>query len=239
MKETTLIVDGKRVLVALYPPLAKVKHQAVLLLHGWNAQPDERVAIQLSRQDYTCVTVSFRGHHGSEGEIRSITAENSLDDAVAAYDFLKDHIPAKTKIIVVGSSYGSYIGVLLSNRRQVDAVSLRAPANYPDERFYDPKWGDGSDSPMTTAWRERVTNASDNMALRAISEFQGNIQVIESGADEQVPHQTIQNYVDAVSDWSRLEYHVMPGWSHSIRRDVAKSNEYVAMLQKWLDKLST
>ncbi len=238
MKDTILTVDGQKVLVKLYASVEKPCGQAILLLHGCNGRrPNELAAEQFSSRGYYCAAVAFRGHEGSDGDIRSITTENSLADAVAAYDYLHAHMPEESEIIVVGSSYGSYIAVLLSTVRPVKALSLRVPANYPDVTFYDPKWGDGSDNPITTAWRGQPVNASENMALYAISDFQGDIQIIESGADEQIPHQTVQNYVDAVPNSSRFEHHLMSGWPHSISDD-AKSNEYVALVQKWLNKLS-
>lgn len=235
MKDTILTVDGQKVLVKLYASVEKPRTQVVLLLHGWNSRPDEQAAEHFSSLGYNVAAVAFRGHEGSDGDIRSITAENSLADAVAAYDYLRAYMPVESEVIVVGSSYGSYIAVLLSTVRPVKALSLRVPANYPDVTFYDPKWGDGSDNLLTTAWRKQSIAASENMALQAISSFQGHIQIIESGADEQIPHQTVQNYINAVADPSRLDYHFMPGWSHSIRRDDAKSNQYVALVQKWLE----
>lgn len=237
MKDTILTVDGQKVLVKLYASAPTSRRQAILLLHGWNSRPDERAAEHFSSLTYNVAAVAFRGHEGSEGDIRSITAENSLADAVAAYDYLRAYMPVESEVIVVGSSYGSYIAVLLSTVRPVKALSLRVHANYPDVTFYDPKWGDGSDNPVTTAWRKQCIAASENMALQAIGSFHGDIQIIESGADEQIPHQTVQNYVDAAPDSSRLEHHLMPGWPHSISNDAVKSNEYLAIVQKWLENL--
>lgn len=237
MKRISVAVANKRIEVQLYEPPLQRKNTAILYLHGWNSRPNQFVLDMLSERDYLCVAPVFWGHEGSDGAIQSVTAADALADAVAAYDFLREQVGNEDNISVIGSSYGAYIGALLTEERPVSALALRVPANYPDERFDQPKWGDGAENEQINQWRQQALSWQSNRALAAVHAFRGHIQIIESGADEQVPHQTVKNYVDAVYDPAKLEYKIMPNWPHSFSYHSARAGQYVDTVFAWLDNL--
>ena len=96
---------------------------------------------------------------------------------------------------------------------------MRVPADYPNEHFNRLKHeASGSDSPQLVNWRNKVITPDATYALQALHNFNGNIQIIESEKDTVVPKQTIQNYINAVKDKSKLTYTVIPGAPHSIQQ---------------------
>jgi uncharacterized protein len=232
-----LLIDNQKVRGNLYVPDTNAKNVGVLFLHGWTGKPNESAAQFLAEHEYHALAIQMRGHGDSEGDIKKIRAQDSLNDAIAAYDYLVAQLPANGTIVAVGNSYGSYIAVLLSEARQLKGLSLRVPAAYPDESFELPKWGRGHDDPVIDAWRKQAHHYSTNNALSLLHEFEGNIQIIEAEKDEIVPRQTVYNYKNAVANPSQLSYIVLKNWPHSMGIDPKRNREFQELLLNWLNRL--
>jgi esterase/lipase len=236
MNETSieLSVDQDKIRGKLYTPNLPSHKIAVLFLHGLTGKPNYLAAVLLAEAGYHVLAISMRGHGDSDGDIETITANQSLADAKVAYDFLQDQVGPSTQIVVVGNSYGSYIAALLSVEKTVVALSLRVPANYQDSEIDLPKWGRGHEDPNIMVWRNQSIPYDQNRALTAIHDFTGPVQVIEAENDAFVPHQTVQNYVDAIIDQTHLSYTLMAGWPHSLGTDQTRAQQFQAVLEKWL-----
>ncbi len=212
------------------------KNLAVLFLHGWTGLPNENAAKFLAINHYTTMTFSLSGHNNSDGRIEDQTRQKSFNEVLAAYDLFTSKLPKDTKIIAMGNSYGCYLSALLSSERPLGGISLRVPANYTDEKFDEPQLGQGGDDPRIINWREQPLEPSENRALKNLSDFDGPVQIIEAEFDERVPHQTVQNYIDAIQDKSRLDYHFMKGWTHSLGPDKPRNEEFQQIVLKWLEQ---
>ena len=239
MEPVELSVDKQAVAGRLYGLQTKIKKPAFLFLHGWTGKPNDNAAETLAKNGYYAMTLIMRGHKGSDGDIKTVTALDSLHDACAAYDFLKTYIGNETPIVVVGNSYGSYIAILLTEKRRVDALSLRVPAGYPDELLGLPKWGKGHDDPIVAKWRTERTHYSDNKALHLLHDFKGPVQIIEAERDDVVPHQTVMNYKNAVSNETQLNYHFMKDWPHSLGTDRNRNQQFQQLLVTWANQLES
>jgi esterase/lipase len=237
-KDVELFVNDQKLSAKLFKPDGTPKKLALLFLHGWTGQPNEIAAAFMAEQGYYCLTIRMRGHPGSEGDIKAITAADSMADAVTAYAYLRSQVPQGTGIAAVGNSYGGFIAAVLSDRLELAALSLRVPANYPDEHFHLSKWGRGHDDPLVDAWRYAPHAPADNHALGAIHDFTGPIQIIEGGQDKVIPHQTVQNYVDAASP-AQLEYVIMKDWPHSIGDNAQIQQEFHELLIKWVNSVES
>src|SRR6476661_7806680 len=67
------------------------------------------------------------GWGGSHDEYDLVTREDNLHDVIAAYDRLVAQPAVDDKAIaVVGSSYGGYLAAILTSRRRVRWLGLRA-----------------------------------------------------------------------------------------------------------------
>ena len=102
-----------------------------------------------------------------------------------------------------------------------------------------PKWDGGHDNPQVDAWRHMPTSFADNKAFAIVHKFPGNIQIIEGEQDEIIPHQTVQNYLDAAVDNPKVDYHLMKDWPHSIGNDPKRSAEFQEVLLNWANKVNT
>lgn len=227
MAEITFTSDGDKITGNLFP--GKSARFAFLLIQGWMGHQNVTAAQALADLGFTSMTYDMRGNGESEGNLEELSRADFINDAVVAYDFLRQQLNGQQMIGVVGSSFGSYTSVLLSERRPVVCMSLRVPASYPDEGFDEPQLaqiGTNND------WRNQILNYSGNRAFSALHNFKGKIQVIEADADEVVPHQAVENYANAVTDKIQLEYAVMKDAPHGLKNEQL-SNQYVRLLTGW------
>lgn len=230
-------VDGLTLRGNLYQPEGRVKNFALLFIHGWTGKPNEKAAEFLTEHGYISMTFSLSGHNDSEGNIEDQTRQKSINELIGAYDLLKTMVPKGTEIGIAGNSYGGYLAPLLSKKRQLNFIQMRVPANYKDDGFDEIQLGKGHENREVTVWRNEPLDWQSSKALKALHDFKGPIQIIEAEFDDAVPHQTVQNYVDAISDKSKLEYILWKDAAHSIGDDQKLQKEYNEMLLSWLEKI--
>jgi dienelactone hydrolase len=181
------------------------------------------------------MTYDMRGNRESEGNIADFTRQDFINDAAVAYDFLKAQVGKDTKIGVVGSSFGGYTAVLLSEKRDVMWLSLRVPASYPDEGFTKPHLGQ-RDPDGFTAWRKQKLDHTQNAAFKALHDFGGHVQIIEAEKDELVPSQAPKNYANAITDKNKLRHDIMKGAPHRLDTP-ERQTEYEQLLTNWLQAI--
>ena len=112
-------------------------------------------------------------------------------------------------IAVIGTSYGGYLATLLSMRRPVRWLALRVPALYWDEQWQLPKRQ--LDVARLAVYRRTPLRAEDNLALRACSDFHGDVLLVESEHDDFVPHTTLMSYRNAFDKAHSLTHRIMAG----------------------------
>jgi uncharacterized protein len=138
------------------------------------------------------------------------------------------------KIIVAGSSFGSYLACLLSQARPVAALALRVPADYPDAGFDDPQL-DLSDTINMGKWR-MAERHDYTLSISALRNFAGPVLIVESGRDEILPHSTTERFVKAANP-SRLTYEVMVGAAHSLNSSTIFREQFAGILSGWLRRI--
>src|SRR6476661_1076215 len=159
----TLIMPGTRI-------------PGVLFVHGWGGSQQQYLARAREIAALGCVGLTFdlRGHASSDSDEDTVSREDSLRDVLAAYDELASNPTVDpAAIAVVGSSYGGYMGAILTTLRPVKWLALRVPALYPDEEWELPKKQLHRDGELE-AYRRKPLRAGDNRALNASAEFSGD-----------------------------------------------------------------
>ncbi len=242
MQKVSFTVDGQNLVgVLFFPENIQEKNPAILLAQGWTGEKKRsyQYAHALSALGYICMLYDARGHGESEGDINTATISDFLDDMLAAYDILSEIDGVdKENISAVGTSFGSYLIMLLSEKRSLKNIALRAPADYRNEDFDISKMkASGSDNPVVVDWRKQKKDPNSTFALRALSNFAGEVLIIESGNDTIVPHETIENYLNSVKEKSHLTHIVVKDAPHSIG-DGEFRDEITKILVEWFkDKI--
>lgn len=223
MKRVRFTVDGNTLRgTFFYPQPMKAKNPAILFIQGWTGDMRRSYgyARALSKLGCICFLFDVRGHGQSEGDIKKTTTREFLNDVVSAYDVVaKANGVDPNNMSVIGGSFGGYLGSILTTKRKVTNLALRVPADYRDAWFDKIKWEtSGVTTPEVWAFRKRLKKPSESMALAAMHKFNGNVLIVESEKDTVVPHETMVNYANAVSDKTKLTHIVIKGAPHSIKR---------------------
>jgi pimeloyl-ACP methyl ester carboxylesterase len=163
----------------------------LLFIHGLHSSQSgylERAEAATEQLGAVCLTFDLGGHGESDGKPSTLSVRDHLTDVIAAYDCLaEDRDVDAGRIGVVGASYGGYLAALLTARRPVGALALRAPVIYRDSELDVPLAlrRDGKEVPETSA------------GLAALAGFARPVLIVESGKDEDVPPTMIQAYREA------------------------------------------
>ena len=98
----------------------------LLYLHGNNCNLSNRLerTSRFARDGYGLMMPSFRGYGLSTGYS---SEQNNVNDALMAYDALRQQNVAAKDIIVYGESLGSGVAVQVAALREVGALVLEAP----------------------------------------------------------------------------------------------------------------
>jgi esterase/lipase len=227
--------DGYKLAGHLFISAGNPKKLAFLFIQGWQGHQNLSAAETLANLNHICMTYDMRGHGESEGDISKFSRADFTKDATIAYDYLKQQINGDVAIGAVGSSFGSYTAILLSEKREVCCLSLRVPATYPNEGYNEPHLAK-ADPDNFVAWRMKKLGYSENHACKILHDFKGKVQIIEAEADEIVPSQAPKNYAEAVANRNYLAYEVMKNAPHRLANDKLQA-EYEKLLIEWVEKL--
>ena len=228
-------VGGERLQVQILDGMGdSQKKPVILVIHGWTsemARYPERFAPMVD-MGYTCVLFDMRGHGKTGGDLANYSIKDHLDDCLCAYDYMASMEGVDLdNISVFGSSYGGYLASLLTGKRRVDQLVLKAPSQYPDDIFTEAKLS--QDRGDLDRYRFAPHGSEDNMALGAISEFRGSALLIECQEDEQVPKQVLSDYRDAFV--VGYDYELLEGADHSCRKPGAEQ-AMIDVLARWFKR---
>ncbi len=232
-------VDGQHIAGTLIAASRMVP--GVLLVHGWDGSQEQDItrAHELAKLGCICLTFDLRGHARHQSQREAVTREDNLRDVLAAYDVLVGH-PAVDPgaVAVVGSSYGGYLGAVLTSLRPVRWLALRAPAIYRDENWEHPKRRLNSDD--LALYRQTSIEPEKNRALAACEDFIGDVLIVESEHDTIVPHPVIENYLAAFRHVRSMTHRVLADADHAMSRRAWRQS-YTAFLVAWMTdmRLST
>jgi pimeloyl-ACP methyl ester carboxylesterase len=210
----------------------------VLFVHGWGGSQEQYLARAQAVAGIGCICLAFdlRGHAATSGQFQTVTRETNLRDILAAYDVLasRRHVDPAA-IAVIGSSYGGYLASILTTLRKVKRLGLRSPALYIDSGWDSPKLQLHKDQDLM-AYRNSFVPASDNRALRACAEFEGDVLLIESEHDSIIPRQVLTSYREACKHARSLTYRCIAGADHGLTKD-ADQLAYSTLLLNWVSEM--
>jgi uncharacterized protein len=209
----------------------------VLFIHGWGGNQAQYLARarELAGLGCVCLTFNLHANEPAAPEHQSVTREDNLRDAVSAYDWLVQHPDVdKEAIAVIGSSYGGYLGAILTTERPVRWLGLRAPALYKDEDWTVPK--KKLDVRELAAYRRTAVAAAHNRALTACAAFTGDVLIVESEHDDIVPHPVIENYQAAFEKARSRTFRAIAGADHALSK-LPWQQQYTSILVNWATEM--
>ncbi len=210
----------------------------VLFVHGWGGKQQHNLVRAREAVGLGCVCLTFdlRGHEGWVSMRDTVTRPQNLADIIAAYDHLAS-LPYVDPgaIAVVGLSYGGYLSALLTRERPVAWLALRSPALYRDAHWDAPKVALNREPDLMDYRRSEVA-PSENRALAACAEYEGDVLLVEAECDAIVPHQVMRNYANAFSRARSVTSRLLRGADHAL---TVKEHQqaYTRYLIDWLTEM--
>jgi len=208
MQTTQLRAGDRHLAAAIFEPdRSAASGAAVLFVHGMGSSQDgywERARVCSQRLGAVCLTFDLSGHGRSDGVRSQLSPLDNLQDVATAYDALVAH-PAvdASRVGACAASYGAYLSVLLAADRPMARLLLRAPALY-DDRDLTTKLG----------LRRRMSATVDaGRVFAALQGLQADVLIVESGADEVIPHSVISTYL---RHCPKAQHTVIPGAAHAL-----------------------
>lgn len=216
----------------LFPNIPSQSLKSLLVIHGWKSSLKrfpKRVA-PLVEAGYVCLVFDMRGHGATGGNLSSFSAQDHLDDCLAAYDFLasQQHIDPD-HISVLGSSYGGYLATLLTKKRPVERLILLSPAQYPNEMFATVDRIIPNKN--LSEYRSKPHTIQENRSLQAVADFKGKTLLIQPENDTQVHAQVFADFVTAAGN--RLTHVIIPEADHSYYHGET-NQEMISVLNSWM-----
>jgi uncharacterized protein len=205
----------------------------VLFVHGWAGNQTQYLARarQLGQLGCVCLTFDLYGHAKTISFQGTVTPEDNLKDIIAAYDRLAAlPLVDPAAIGVIGSSYGGYLGAILTTKRPVRWLALRAPALYRDDGWSQPK--QLLNRQELTNYRLTQVKPSENRALAACAAFNGDVLLVESEHDHLVPAAVTANYRSAFEKAHSVTVRVLEGADHALS-EPSWQDEYTSLLTNW------
>jgi dienelactone hydrolase len=228
---TSIRVDGQQLRGTLVSPSTMVP--GVLFVQGWGSSQEQYLprAREIAALGCICLTFEPRGVARDDPRHETVTREENLRDLVAAYDVLagQNSVDAAA-IAVVGSSYGAYLAAILTSLRPVRWLALRAPALYKDDDWDLPK--QQLDRKALAVYRRSYVPPSENRALSACANFNGDVLIVESEHDDTIPPPVIANYRAAFEHAHSLTYRMIEGADHGLS-DERWQQAYTSLLLAW------
>lgn len=219
-----------------YPKKIKNKNPAILFIHGWlsNETGYALRAEALSRLGFICLTFNLRGHDKENKDLKRFSRADHLKDSMTAYDFLSSQIDVdKNQIGIVGASYGAYLGSILSTKRKLRWLALRAPALFYNTDFNAPTVKLIQD--REEDFFQKMKPEKNNFALLGIKGFAGDLLIIESEKDRTIPHQIIRYFKNSLNDKSKFSHIIIKNAKHELTEGKQKQ-EFIDILVRWFEQ---
>ncbi len=202
----------------------------VIMTHGFRSDRSRcaQSGRYLSSKGILCLTVDLGGHGQSEGDLDDFSVNDHVEDVVSAYDYMKEQHPVDAgRIALAGISYGGYVGLLASDKRDISSLFLRAAPLYPNA-YQDKPRREYSD---TDVLQKHVDEG--NNALNILSQYKKPVTLVTSGLDEVVP----SSITDEIAIVPEVVEHTIEAAGHVLKPNEQK--QYMSILASWAIGLTT
>ncbi len=231
MEKFKIPVNNQYIHCTLFAPKTTNRKTTVIFVHGWTSSEKKYLPLaeQLAQLGFTCLTVNLRGHNDSQFNLKQLSRQQHLEDIQSSYNYMKSLYP-ENKIGILGKSFGGYLTSILSSRVHLDFMIIVCPALYPNDYFDSSTFQFLQKNPH--AFRTEHGDKTNNIALRAFSEFNKPVLFIEVEHDEEVKQISPGLYLKNTNN-PHLSHEVIKNSDHSLTKQEWKDKFY-SIVVNWL-----
>ena len=219
---------------SLFIPEGKGPFPAVILFHGNGGKGAStfEAASKLPQIGILSFAFNFTECGISDGDYSIQTHQDALDDAIAEFNVLFSQNIDKNRIGVVGGSFGGYIASMLLPKFNIKSLVLRAPSAC----THNPKdMLDMGDLQHEVDYFKNKGNWVNSESYVNISNFKGQLLIIKSEHDDNVPSHIVDLYFDKARNAKIREMKVIKDADHRLTKDVWK-DEFFSIIHDWFSK---
>jgi pimeloyl-ACP methyl ester carboxylesterase len=206
----------------------------LLVLPGWDDDGQQQfTALQgaLQPKGWTCRRANLPDSDWPAPQREATSREDALRQALDDYYALSSSLNGG-HAVVLGFSFGAYIGAYLAGARPVRGLVLRSPALYPDEDWSTPK--EDLDKRDLVEYRQRPHAPSENSALACCARFEGDVLLVDSERDQVIPSPVIASYEAAFLRARSVTRYTLEAADHQLS-DPRWQLAYLGVVLRWLD----
>lgn len=237
IQSVSIPVKSEKLAGLLYIPenLENKKLPSVVIFHGRGNSKKRYMdrSVALANKGIMTLIFDFRGCGESDGDFSKQTITMGYEDAVAGYEFLRNHpLCDPSRLGVFGGSFGGYQAALLAGQYPITSLVLSVPAIYQDG------WWNVVPETMDierNALYKQFSGFEKTKAIKAIQKYQGKILVIEHEKDEVVPRRIPEAYFDNILNAKLKEKKMILNAPHSLH-DPIFINQSIKILIDWFTK---
>lgn len=167
---------------------AQDNNNILLVLVGYTssrANYRELITAIVKKTGYSALVIDYTGHGESPYTLEELTPAQNFLEVITAYGWIAEKHPNKT-ISIMGTSYGGFMAIHLTQYRSPKKLILRVPAIYSPETFYT-KWKDMDLEEVRHGYRADPDNFIKHPLLVRASNFKGEAYVLTHELDEDCP----------------------------------------------------
>lgn len=232
-KQVEFKVGNETLRGSLFIPKGNGPFPGVVFYHGRGSSRKRYLEIskRFADRGFVALAFDFRGCGESDGNFPNQTQRMGIDDARAGLNFLLNQNVDKNRIGIMGTSYGGFVAaILMSEFDYIKSLVLRAPAIFPEEIM-----DINVDDLRIYSYIERDKWLS-SIAYDGISNFKGNLLVIQEEKDEVVKSWIVQNYYDRAINAVNKQLFVQKNAKHSLLDDPKLLEQFYKLTFDWFVK---
>ncbi len=216
----------------LFIPDGKGPFPGVLFYHGSGSKGEKyyRAGEKFAKEGITALAFNFRGCGKSEGGYSSQTYQDAFDDALKAYDFLLSQKYVDTaRIGACGGSFGGFVVSMVLPQLKIKSLVLLSPSAH--KGLLSTKIDMGSLEREVKYFAVR-SNWESSESFKNIAEFKGQLLIIKSENDENIPPEVPDKYYREASQVLRKEMKVIEGADHRLSKEIWE-DEFKEIASEW------
>ena len=207
----------------------------LLGLPGWDdhgKQQFDVLSMELASAGWVCRRANTPDASWPSVERVKVSSDQAFQQALEDYmDLAAVRGVARSRLALLGFSYGGYMATFLSAAKPSRCLVLRSPAIYPDNGWREPK--ESLDKLELRDYRSRLLSPQDNRSLWCCAQFRGDVLLVDSAEDAIIPQQVIASYERAFSRVRSMTRYTLADADHELSQP-AWQREYHNVVVDWL-----
>ena len=233
-KKIEFIVGNTILRGSLFIPKGNGPFPAVIFFHGSGSKGLKyfEAGKRLSENGIMAFVFNFRGCGISDGDYLLQTHQDALIDAKSAYTLLLSQNIDKSRVGVVGGSFGGYIASMMIPQMKIKSLVLLNPSAHGKDLSEKIDRGDLGNE---VKYFKDKKNWEGSKSFKNIANFSQDLLIIQSENDENVPPEVLDKYFKSASHTTKKEIVVIKGANHRLSENVQKE-EFFSIIVDWFLK---